>query len=274
MEHCIGCRGFDQDLTASGSIGVTLLFDHRGRKRREQIDGHGTGARYWYATCALMWLLVCGWTSEPVHAQSPLEHDLRLWSPVYLTMQLPSSFLGTMEVHPRFGEHVSELHQLVVRPVLGYQLTDYWSIWQGYTWVGTYRPHFAQEHHSIQQLIYRRKFSSFELFSRFMLEERVIGGADGTGVRARTLVRVDVPLPQAPEWAVVLYNEVLVNVNSVRNGPQEGFDENRFVAGMNRQVTEEISVDFGYQMQAQNRASSGLVNQMNHILLVQFFINL
>jgi hypothetical protein len=126
----------------------------------------------------------------------------------------------------------------------------------------------------LQQLMYRRGFSSFELFSRFMLEERVIGGADGTGVRARTLMRVDVPLPQAPEWAFMLYNEILVNVNSVRNGPQEGFDENRFIVGMNRQVTDQISMDIGYQMQAQNRANSGLINQMNHILLVQFFISL
>ena len=112
------------------------------------------------------------------------------------------------------------------------------------------------------------------LFTRFMLEERVINRADGTALRARSLTRVDVPLPQAPEWAFVLYNEILVNVNSVRNGPQEGFDENRFVVGMNRQVTEQISVDFGYQMQVQNRANPGLVKQMNHILLVQFFSGL
>ena len=224
-----------------------------------------------------MWMLAWGLAnggSSAVYAESTLDHDFRVWSPVYLTVQLPSSFLGNMEVHPRFGENVSELNQLVIRPVLGFKLTDHWSIWQGYTWVGTYRPRFAEEHHSIQQLIYRRQFSSFELFTRFMLEERVINRADGTALRARSLTRVDVPLPQAPEWAFVLYNEILVNVNSVRNGPQEGFDENRFVVGMNRQVTEQISVDFGYQMQVQNRANPGLVKQMNHILLVQFFIGL
>ena len=237
------------------------------------------GRRKGHSHCRwlLVWVLAWGVADgalSAVHAQSTLDHDFRLWSPVYLTAQLPSSFLGTMEVHPRFGENVSELNQLVVRPVLGYQLTDHVSIWQGYTWVGTYQPHFSQEHHSIQQVIYRQTFSSFDLLSRFMLEERVIGGADGIGLRARTLVRIDVPLPQAPEWAFVLYNEVLVNANSVRNGPQEGFDENRFVVGMNRQVTEQISVDVGYQMQAQNKATSGLVNQMNHILLVQFFIGL
>jgi hypothetical protein len=224
-----------------------------------------------------MWMLAWGLANgapSSVHAESVLDHDFRLWSPVYLTARLPSSFLGTMEVHPRFGENVSELNQLVVRPVLGYKLTDHLSIWQGYTWVGTYRPRFAEEHHSIQQLIYRRQFSSFKVFSRFMLEQRVIGHADGTAVRARTLMRVDIPIPQAPEWAFVLYNEILMNVNSVRNGPQEGFDENRFVAAMNRQVTDQISIDLGYQMQAQNNVNSGLVNLMNHILLLQFFINL
>jgi hypothetical protein len=225
-----------------------------------------------------MWVLfawgLANGAPSVVHAESTRNHDFRLWSPVYLNAQLPSSFLGTIEVHPRFGENVSELNQLVVRPVLGYKLTDHLSIWQGYTWVGTYRPRFSEEHHSIQQLIYRRQFPSFKLFSRFMLEERVIGQADGTAVRVRTMMRVDIPIPQAHEWAFVLSNETLVNVNSVRNGPQEGLDENRFVAAMNRQMTDQISMDAGYQMQAQNKATSGLVNQITHILLVQFFINL
>ena len=237
----------------------------------------GTRNCHGYVKWVFVWVLVCGLadsTASSVYAQSTLNHDFRLWSPVYVTAQLPSSFLGSMEVHPRFGDNVSEFNQLVVRSVLGYQLTDYLAVWQGYTWVGTYRPRFAEEHHAIQQVTYRRTLSSFDLFSRFMLEERVIGGADGTGVRARTLVRIDIPLPQAPEWAFVLYNEILVNVNSVRNGPQEGFDENRFVAAMNRQLTEHISMDVGYQMQAQNKAASGLVNQMNHIMLVQVFIGL
>lgn len=253
------------------------LFPLLSRKNSDPIGRRGkrdwSSRGRWILIVMLAWGLADG-ACLLGHAESTLDHDFRLWSPVYLTAQLPSSFLGAMEVHPRFGENVSEFNQLVVRPVLGFKLTDHWSIWQGYTWVGTYRPRFAEEHHSIQQLIYRRQYSSFELFSRFMLEERVIDRADGTALRARTLMRVDVPLPQAPEWAFVLYDEILVNVNSVRNGPQEGFDENRFVVAMNRQVTDQISMDLGYQLQAQNNANPGLVDQMNHILLVQFFIGL
>ena len=209
-----------------------------------------------------------------VHAQSNPQHDFRLWSPIYLTVKLPSSFLGFMEVNPRFGDDVSEIDQLFFRPALGYQVTDHLSIWQGYAWIGSYQPRFTGEHRSFQQVIYSRKFSSFKLLSRSRFEQRVIDRAEGTALRARTLLRADFPLPKAPSWAFVVYDEIFVNVNSARNGPREGLDQNRVFVGMNRKVTNYFNVDVGYQLQALNNGKSGLINQMNHILLIQFFINL
>ncbi len=235
--------------------------------------------RCWDSRCRWVFIWIVAWvvangTPSAVHADSTLKHDFRLWSPVYLTVQLPSSFVAYMEVNPRFGDNVSELDQLFFRPALGYKLTDHLSIWQGYAWIGSYQPRFTGEHRSFQQVIYSRKFSPFKLLSRSRLEERVIDRADGTAVRARTLLRGDFPIPQAPAWAFVVYDEIFVNLNSVGNGPQDGLDQNRFFVGVNRQVTDHLNIDLGYQLQALNNAKSGLINQMNHVLLLQFFINL
>lgn len=65
-------------------------------------------------------------------------------SPLYLTVKLPSSFLAYMEVQPRFADLDEEGHidQLILRPALGYQLTENLSILQDYAWIGN----FNQKH--------------------------------------------------------------------------------------------------------------------------------
>jgi hypothetical protein len=59
-------------------------------------------------------------------------------------------------------------------------------------------------------LLYRRKFPFVKVLSRSRLEERIIENTDGTAVRARTMLRGDFPLPDAPEWAIVVYDIILL----------------------------------------------------------------
>ncbi|MGQ0667677.1 MAG: DUF2490 domain-containing protein [Nitrospiraceae bacterium] len=222
---------------------------------------------------AFVCTLAVGATSQ-IHAGSSVNQDFRLWSPVFLTVPLSKSFVGYMEVNPRFGDDVSELDQILLRPAIGYKLTDHLSIWQGYAWIGNYQPRFTDEHRVFQQLIYSRKFPSFKILSRSRLEERIIDNADGTAVRARTLLRADFPLPDLSNWAIVVFDEIFVNLNTVGHGPEAGLDQNRFFLGMNRRFTEQVNMDLGYQMQALNNSQSGIINQINHVILLQMFINL
>lgn len=83
-----------------------------------------------------------------------------------------------MEVNPRFGDDVSELDQLLLRPAIGYKLNDRFSVWQGYAWVGTYQPSLREEDRLYQQLTYLEKFSFVKVVSRTRLEERFIERTD------------------------------------------------------------------------------------------------
>jgi hypothetical protein len=215
---------------------------------------------------------------EPSYAQtaSTFNQDFRLWSPVYLTVALPSSFLAYMEVSPRFSNDVSDLDQIVLRPALGYELTENLSIWQGYAWVSNYQPSHVEENLVYQQLMYGREVANFAILSRTRLEERWIEHVDGTAVRFRHMLRGMYPLPSAPAWALVVYDEIFVNLNTVgTRGPAAGFDQNRFFLGINRTFSTQFDVDVGYQNQLLNsRSIPELSNQMNHTILIQFFINL
>lgn len=234
---------------------------------------------------ALVWVLTGG-LGAPAQAQSTFNQDFRLWAPVYLNVNLPARFLGYMEVNPRLKEDVSTIDQLLLRPALGYQLTEKLSLWQGYAWVGNFnQPHqpsqspFFEENRIYQQANYKDRFSSFKFLSRTRLEERWIEHADGTAVRFRQMLRLDYPLPIAPDWALVSYDEIFINLNTVGaitgKGPAAGFDQNRFFVGINRTFNQYLNVDLGYQNQLLNsRQLSGLANQMNNIIMLQFFINM
>lgn len=212
--------------------------------------------------------------------------DFRLWTPVYLTVSLPSKFIAYMEVNPRIGDDVTDIDQLLLRPALGYKLTENLSIWQGYAWVGNFnQPHrppqspFFEENRIYQQVNYKHKFSHFKFLSRTRLEERWIEHADGTAIRFRQMLRADFPIPQAPDWAFVTYDEVFVNLNTVGvstgRGPGAGLDQNRFFLGINKTFSQYFNVDMGYQNQMLNsRNLPGNANLINHIFLLQFWINL
>ncbi len=214
------------------------------------------------------------------------KEDFRLWAPVYLTVNLPNRFLAYMEVNTRIGDDVTNIDQLLLRPAIGYKLTDNISIWQGYAWVGNFnqahkppQSPFFDENRIYQQVNYTEKFGSVKFLSRTRLEERWIDHADGTAVRFRQMFRFMYPLPIAPDLAFVAYDEIFANFNTVGSvqgkGPQAGFDQNRFFLGINKTFSQYFNMDIGYQNQLINsRQLPGNANALNHIILLQFFITL
>src|SRR3970040_193152 len=96
-----------------------------------------------------------------------------------------------------------------------------------------YEPNDTPQHHLYQHLIYSTKFSTFQLLSRSRLEERWIQNTSGTAMRARTMLRVNFPLPTYPALALVAYDEIFIHLNTIRQGPAAGLDQNRFFLGIN-----------------------------------------
>ena len=116
------------------------------------------------------------------------------------------------------------------------------------------------------------------------MEERWIEHSAGTALRFRQMLKVSYPLPMAPDWSLVGYDEIFINLNSVdtvddvRGGgkaPGAGIDQNRFFLGVNKTFNQYFNVDIGYQNQMLNsRTLEGNANWINHILLLQLYINL
>lgn len=206
-------------------------------------------------------------------AYGALTHDGQIWFPLYNRVGLSDKFRGWFEVNPRFGDNLSEIDQLLIRPALGYQLTAALAIWQGYAWITNYQPQFRDEHRLYQEASYRHGFLNFRIFSRTRLEERFLQDAGGAAIRARQMLRVDFPFDKDQIWGAVIYDELFVNLNTVRRGPEGGFDQNRIFVGIHRKVNDHLNFDFGYQNQTINTRGPNLADKMNHIILWQWFID-
>ena len=210
---------------------------------------------------------------ESPAARAGIDHDGQFWFPLYNRFSLSENVKGWAEVNPRFGDDMSEIHQLLLRPALGYQIRPNLSIWQGYAWITNYEPRFSDEHRLYQQLSYRLGFTNVNFSSRTRMEERFIRNTRGVALRAREFLRANFPLDEHKKWAFVLYDEVFVTLNTIRNGPRAGFDQNRLFVGINRKINPHLSVDVGYQNQIINTRGPRFADVMNHILLIQWFID-
>ena len=213
----------------------------------------------------LLVLIMSGIGAENVRAG--ISHDGQFWFPLYNRFSITDKVKGWFEVNPRFGEDMSEINQLLIRPALGYQILPNLSLWQGYAWVTNYEPRFSDEHRLYQQLSYRKGFTKVNLSTRTRMEERFIRSARGVALRGRQFIRVNFPLDDRNQWAFVVYNEVFVTLNTIRNGPRAGFDQNRLFVGINRKINRHLNVDVGYQNQSINTRGPRFVDAMNHILL-------
>jgi hypothetical protein len=176
------------------------------------------------------------------------------------------------ELQWRYRDGVSDVDQLLVRPAVGYDLTSRSSVWAGYG----YTPGFPAaggvlaENRAWQQYMWNGPALGSVVQSRTRLEQRSIEGNDRLAWRARTFVRLQKPVAEPANLAMVVWNEIFVHLNDTRQTAQ-GFDQNRVFAGVGLTVAPGARLEVGYVNQA-IRGGRAPVNRQHHIVLG--FLNL
>lgn len=202
-----------------------------------------------------------------------VENDLGLWVPTYIYLPINNKFRTNLEINPRIQNNIGHINQLFIRPSIGYQLTDNLSVWQGYGWITNYIPRFVREERIWQQILYEKHFSKCKLINRLRLEERFIQDINGVPLRARYLLRFEVPFGETKKWVFITSDEPFINLDSHFAGPKAGVDQNRFFVGLNRKISDNVSIEGGYQMQYINLRSPSF-DKLNHIILINMYFNL
>jgi Protein of unknown function (DUF2490) len=220
-------------------------------------------------------LLVFLWSN----AEADIDEDFGVWGAI----QGQGSFVDSgsemgrwqwwMEGQGRFFNDAAKLGQSIIRPGLGYKLSDNVSIWLGYGWIATWPvgrdP--TDEHRIWQQLSWSKPYSWGNLATRTRLEQRFLSNGDDTGWRFRQFIKYTHPLFTERTYLSV-WNEVFVNINSTDWGATSGFGQNRIFAGLGVFIDSKRHYRFELGYLNQFIDHKNRTDRMNHLISASLFI--
>lgn len=225
-------------------------------------------------------LLLAGLTfaAAPLWAK-PVNDDWGMWfSNTFQTDFGGSPYLAFLEVAPRTKHDNGEFGQVIVRPLLGYKVTQKLQLWLGYTWQGEYNPQTDFDlatNDVMQQLQWIDNLTPQLNFQyRFRLEQRIFAHED-TGHRMRHRFRFVYSIPDTKAY-LIASDEFFFYFNSINHGRlapavQSGVNQNRSYVGIGYKLTPQLNVDTGYQLQYVN--NFGAPDGINHILMTNINFN-
>lgn len=243
----------------------------------------------------LLCLVSLGLAPSEVRAQST-EPDFQQWLQVWIPTKLPKRFLFDLDLQARRmnaplavvrdeqGARIGYLQSpntaLLMRPLAGYQITPWGSVWLGYGWTPVFFDDPAQrgarnvsEHRIFQQFLTSNNVGPWNLLTRTRLEQRVRTNGPGSAEndagmsiwahRARGMLRASYTFGDTP-WMAVVWDELFVHLNDTNYPTRAGFDQNRAFGGLGYQASKDLRVELGYLNQYVKRYTDP--NQLNHVL--------
>ena len=177
--------------------------------------------------------------------------------------------------HARFLDDADGFNVSIVRPGIGYKLTDTTTIWAGYGWIRNSPINGADfdENRIWQQITWSQKVGDLSLGLRPRLEQRFVETGDDMGWRLRQFMSARAPISDSNRLTSVFWNEAFFHLNDTDFGTRTGFNQNRAFVGFGWKwdpETPRSRVEIGYLNQFINGQAGA--DRMNHILAVNFFV--
>lgn len=212
--------------------------------------------------------LFIGLTIGRTSAHSHQIDDLGLWINNNITLPVNEKVYTRFQVSPRLLGNVTDFSQFILHSTLGYKVNENLSILQGHAW-STKFPNIRREQRIYQEVIYGKEFSRFSLENRVRLDERFIQNAGSFSFRPRYRLKAFFPLNKAKDLSLVIFDELFLNLTTSSSGPKRGVDQNRIYVGLRKDVSKNVSVEGGYQLQHLNSPAPSL-DKFNHFVLFNF----
>lgn len=209
---------------------------------------------------------------ERAHA---IDQSGQIWTSFVIDLVVAKKILLHLDVNPRFAvdEGLSP-RQLLIRPAIGYRLSDAMVGWLGYAWTPFWTEGptaFNDEHRLWQQWSWDIAFAG-GLQLRTRLEERIRETfGDDIAVRFRQQVRQFIPFATDGLLHFSLWDEVFFALNNATsnqgaNWQEAGFDQNRAFVGLGCFTASNriIRIETGYLNQVMNQPADAPY-AMNHV---------
>ncbi|MDP1573665.1 MAG: DUF2490 domain-containing protein [Coxiellaceae bacterium] len=156
---------------------------------------------------------------------------------------------------------------------IGYQFTPTLKLYvgPGYIFTLTTDGKTYDTYRVWQQLDWQAvKNSSFWLASRTRLQEDTRSNNTGVLVILRQRYWLRIPIKNTNHYFYSLFDEIFLNVNETSWSSHTLFEQNRLFAGIGKQITKNVFLDFGYLNQAQFGSHSAI----NNVIIFSFTVML
>ncbi|MDP4022403.1 DUF2490 domain-containing protein [Methylobacterium sp. NEAU 140] len=178
------------------------------------------------------------------------------------------------EVQPRFGNGISQLDQLLLRPAVGWKVNPDLTLYQGYARIEDHGPRdrVRFEDRSFQEINWQLGvIGGVQVSSRTRFEQRWQSYGRDVGFRLRENLRFSVPLTEAKNGvAAVASSEVFVALNDTDWGGRAGFDRVRTFVGVALPIGGKSTFEIGYLNQTFRTPANGF--DMDHILALNVLV--
>lgn len=209
-----------------------------------------------------------------------LERDFQSWFSITAIGKTHSDdkILGRLrywlEDQERLGADSSRFSQILLRPGLGYALTENLSIWLGYAWIYTGKPNTSspfEEDRIWQQLLWTKTNNYLTFTSRTRTEQRFLENNPKTAYRLRQLIKFSVPFKHFNKMSFVTSDELFIHKNNFVGRNSRGFDQNRYFVGIGYKINPVINTEIGYMNQYIRRV--GVPDFLANIFSLNFSLN-
>lgn len=230
-------------------------------------------------------LLILSIASFLVFAEEP-KQDFQTWLDITAKRSPTKRLHLFLQYNPRFQENSSHFGNHLLRSGLTFDVTDHFQIGGGYTWQRNFmKPDESDDEHQIHQDVAyhtQSKNKKWSFNGRVRMEERILEGlAAGKSIqdlmvaRLRLMARLQRQVYQGKRvlkdgssrtLSVFGQEEFWGNLNSVKNGPQRGYDMNWYFTGLNFGVNKALNFDTGYMLIHVNNHKKKADN-LNHVMM-------
>lgn len=179
------------------------------------------------------------------------------------------------DAQARYFDFGSGINQSLVRPAIGYGITNNVKGWVGYARFRTRNRagDVADENRFWQQIDWTAgRWNDSRISMRVRLEQRSISVGDDTGFVVRFMAKYVRRIGENGSTNLIIGVEPFVDLRDTDWGGESGLGQNRVFIGLGRNLSDRFSIEAGYMNQYLWRDSAE--NQINHLGVLYFKVKM